>query len=116
MTVDRRCAITSVVLKRPSIFLFDEATSSLDTHTERVIQENLREMSRGATTIVIAHRLSTVMDADEILVLEEGRIVERGTFRQLIDAKGRFAEMWRLQQEERAAEAEAATEGTPATP
>jgi ATP-binding cassette subfamily B protein len=80
----QRVAIARTILKRPRILLFDEATSALDTRTEREIQVSLREVSRGHTTLVIAHRLSTIVDADEIIVLNEGRIAERGTHTQLI--------------------------------
>jgi ABC-type transport system involved in Fe-S cluster assembly fused permease/ATPase subunit len=95
----QRVSIARTLLKRPPVMVFDEATSALDTHTEQSIQAELAEISRDHTTLVIAHRLSTVVDADEILVLEQGRIVERGTFRSLLAAEGRFAAMWRLQQE-----------------
>jgi ABC-type transport system involved in Fe-S cluster assembly fused permease/ATPase subunit len=94
----QRVAIARTILKRPAILLFDEATSALDTHTEREIQANLREVSRGRTTLVIAHRLSTVIDADEIIVLERGRIVERGRHADLLERGGRYAEMWVRQQ------------------
>ena len=80
----QRVAIARTILKRPRILVFDEATSALDTRTEREIQASLREVSRGHTTLVIAHRLSTVVDADEIIVLDEGRIVERGTHASLL--------------------------------
>jgi ABC-type transport system involved in Fe-S cluster assembly fused permease/ATPase subunit len=96
----QRVSIARTVLKHPPILVFDEATSALDSSTEKSIQAELAEISRDHTTLVIAHRLSTIVDADEILVLDHGRIVERGTFRELIAAGGRFAEMWRLQQEE----------------
>ena len=96
----QRVAIARVVLKRPSIFLFDEATSSLDTQTERVIQENLREISRGATTLIIAHRLSTVVHADQILVFDQGRIVERGDHGSLLQQNGKYAALWARQQNE----------------
>ncbi len=96
----QRVSIARTVLKNPPILVFDEATSALDSHTEKSIQAELAEISRDRTTLVIAHRLSTIVDADEILVLDHGEIVERGHFRELLDANGRFAEMWRLQQEE----------------
>jgi ATP-binding cassette, subfamily B, heavy metal transporter len=96
----QRVSIARTLLKNPPILVFDEATSALDSHTEKAIQAELSEISRNRTTLVIAHRLSTIVDADEILVLDHGRIVERGTFRDLLAANGRFAEMWRLQQEE----------------
>ena len=95
----QRVAIARSILKQPAIMLFDEATSALDTHTEREIQHNLRELSRGRTTLVIAHRLSTVVDADEIIVLSDGHIAERGCHSDLIAQDGRYAEMWRKQQE-----------------
>ena len=96
----QRVSIARTVLKHPAILVFDEATSALDSQTEKSIQAELAEISRDRTTLVIAHRLSTIVDADEILVLDHGEIVERGDFRSLIAANGRFAEMWRLQQEE----------------
>ena len=96
----QRVSIARTVLKHPPVLVFDEATSALDSRTEKSIQAELAEISRDHTTLVIAHRLSTIVDADEILVLDHGRIVERGTFRDLLAAGGRFAEMWRLQQEE----------------
>jgi len=96
----QRVSIARTILKSPRILIFDEATSALDSHTEKSIQAELSDISRDHTTLVIAHRLSTIVDADEILVLEHGRIVERGAFRELLAANGRFAEMWRLQQEE----------------
>jgi len=99
----QRVAIARTILKRPKILLFDEATSALDTHTEKEIQASLREVSADHTTIVIAHRLSTVVDADEILVLVEGRVVERGTHRALLDRRGRYHAMWTRQQQEEAA-------------
>ncbi len=107
----QRVSIARTVLKDPPILVFDEATSALDSRTEKSIQAELAEISRDRTTLVIAHRLSTIVDADEILVLDHGRIVERGSFRELLDADGRFAEMWRLQQEEgRAQDAAAAAD------
>ena len=95
----QRVAIARTILKRPRILLFDEATSALDTRTEREIQASLQEVSRGHTTLVIAHRLSTVVDADEIIVLDQGRIVERGSHADLIAVDGVYAAMWRRQQE-----------------
>jgi ATP-binding cassette subfamily B protein len=97
----QRVAIARTVIKNPAILLLDEATSALDTHTEQEIQRNLREISRGRTTLCIAHRLSTVVDADEILVRDAGRIVERGRHGELLAMDGRYAEMWRRQQEAR---------------
>jgi ABC-type transport system involved in Fe-S cluster assembly fused permease/ATPase subunit len=96
----QRVSIARTVLKDPPILVFDEATSALDSHTEKSIQAELRQISENRTTLVIAHRLSTIVDADQILVMQDGEIIERGTFRELIGANGRFAEMWRLQQEE----------------
>jgi ATP-binding cassette, subfamily B, heavy metal transporter len=102
----QRVAIARVILKAPKILVFDEATSALDTKTEREIQASLAEISAGRTTLVIAHRLSTIVEADEILVLDNGRIVERGHHRELL-ARGRvYAAMWARQQE--AAQREAA--------
>ncbi|MCR9072495.1 MAG: ABC transporter ATP-binding protein/permease [Alphaproteobacteria bacterium] len=101
----QRVAIARTILKNPRIYVFDEATSALDSHTEQAIQESLREVSRGRTTLVIAHRLSTIVDADQILVLEAGRIVERGRHADLLTRGGRYAAMWRRQQETRDEEA-----------
>ncbi|CAO3431340.1 ABCB family ABC transporter ATP-binding protein/permease [Azospirillum argentinense] len=95
----QRVAIARTILKNPAILLFDEATSALDTHTEREIQANLREVSRGRTTLVIAHRLSTVIDADEILVMEAGRVIERGRHMELLSRGGAYAALWARQQE-----------------
>ncbi len=94
----QRVAIARTLLKNPCIFLFDEATSSLDSKTEREIQDSLRAVSRGRSTLVIAHRLSTVVEADQILVLEAGRIVERGRHDALLAARGAYAAMWERQQ------------------
>lgn len=96
----QRVAIARTILKNPAILVFDEATSALDTQTEREIQAHLREVSRDHTTLVIAHRLSTVVDADEIIVLEAGEIVERGRHDALLAANGRYAAMWQNQYSE----------------
>jgi ATP-binding cassette, subfamily B, heavy metal transporter len=103
----QRVAIARVVLKAPEILIFDEATSALDTKTEREIQASLAEVAAERTTLIIAHRLSTVVDADEILVLDDGRIGERGDHRALLALGGTYAKMWARQQEA-AAEREAA--------
>jgi ABC-type transport system involved in Fe-S cluster assembly fused permease/ATPase subunit len=115
----QRVSIARTILKQPPIMVFDEATSALDSRTEKSIQAELSEIARNHTTLVIAHRLSTIVDADQILVMDAGRIIERGSFRELMAANGRFAEMWRLQQEsEQAAESDAGSvaprPGTPA--
>jgi ATP-binding cassette, subfamily B, heavy metal transporter len=96
----QRVAIARAILKNPSILIFDEATSALDSETEKGIQAELDRIARGRTTLVIAHRLSTIMDADQILVLDQGRIVERGSHRELLAAGGVYAQMWALQLEE----------------
>ncbi len=101
----QRVAIARTILKKPDILLFDEATSALDSHTEKEIQESLRSLSADRTTLVIAHRLSTVVDADEILVLDAGHVVERGRHRELLAADGLYADMWAKQQEAREVEA-----------
>ena len=94
----QRVAIARVILKRPKILIFDEATSALDSKTEQGIQESLSRLAQGHTSLVIAHRLSTVTDADEILVLERGRVVERGTHETLLARRGAYAAMWARQQ------------------
>jgi ABC-type transport system involved in Fe-S cluster assembly fused permease/ATPase subunit len=101
----QRVAIARALLKNPRVLIFDEATSALDSRSERAIQAELERISQGRTTLVIAHRLSTVMDADQILVLSHGRIVERGTHQQLLELQGEYERMWALQQEAALAEA-----------
>ena len=96
----QRIAIARAVIKRPKILVFDEATSSLDSQSEQTILEALRRVAAEHTTLVIAHRLSTIIDADEILVMDQGRIIERGTHRTLLARNGHYAQMWALQQEE----------------
>ena len=93
----QRVAIARASLKRPRILILDEATSALDSATEQAIQRRLRALGRSVTTLVIAHRLSTVIDADEILVLDQGRIVERGTHARLLGRDGLYADLWRRQ-------------------
>ena len=99
----QRVAIARTILKNPPILLLDEATSALDTHTEREIQSALADISRNRTTLVIAHRLSTVIDADEILVLDHGEIIERGRHSELLAKGGHYAAMWNKQKEAAAA-------------
>jgi ATP-binding cassette, subfamily B, heavy metal transporter len=99
----QRVAIARTVLKAPPILVLDEATSALDSHTEHEIQEALERVSRGRTSLVIAHRLSTIVGADEIIVLDQGRIAERGTHARLLAAGGLYASMWNRQREAEAA-------------
>ncbi|MEK8086725.1 ABC transporter ATP-binding protein/permease [Aquabacterium sp. A3] len=96
----QRVAIARTLLKNPPVLIFDEATSALDSANERAIQAELASVSQGKTVLVIAHRLSTIVNAHEILVMDQGRIIERGTHPQLLAANGRYAQMWRLQQSE----------------
>ncbi len=93
----QRVAIARTILKNPAILLLDEATSALDSHTEQEIQSAFEKISEGRTTLVIAHRLSTVVKADEILVMDDGRIVERGTHDALIASDGTYNAMWQRQ-------------------
>ena len=95
----QRVAIARTILKKPDIYFFDEATSALDTNTEKDIQKNLEKLSKEKTTLIIAHRLSTVVNADNIIVLDKGSIVEEGTHQSLIDLKGKYFEMWEKQKE-----------------
>jgi ABC-type multidrug transport system fused ATPase/permease subunit len=92
-------AIARTVLKAPPILLLDEATSALDSHTEQEIQDSLERVSRNRTSLVIAHRLSTIVGADEIIVLDQGRIAERGTHARLLASGGLYASMWNRQRE-----------------
>jgi len=95
----QRVAIARTILKKPAILLFDEATSALDTATEQAIQKTLKEISSETTTLIIAHRLSTVVDADMIMVMEAGEVVERGSHQALLKQQGKYWTMWQLQQE-----------------
>ncbi len=96
----QRVAIARAILKNPKILVFDEATSSLDSHSEQAILDSLSSAARNHTTLVIAHRLSTVIDADTILVMEHGRLLEQGNHQQLLDQKGLYAQLWELQKQE----------------
>jgi ABC-type transport system involved in Fe-S cluster assembly fused permease/ATPase subunit len=105
----QRVAIARALLKNPRILIFDEATSQLDSASEKAIQAELARIAVGRTTLVVAHRLSTIMDADQILVLGQGRVLERGTHAALLAAQGEYARMWALQQQEAVREALAET-------
>lgn len=94
----QRVAIARTLLKKPALLIFDEATSALDSKTERAFQEELFNLARNRTTLVIAHRLSTVVHADQILVMDQGSVIERGTHQELLLANGRYASMWRMQE------------------
>ena len=94
----QRLAIARTLLKHPAMLIFDEATSALDSRTERALQEELTKLARNRTTLIIAHRLSTVVNADQIIVMDQGRIVERGTHQTLLNASGTYATMWSMQQ------------------
>jgi ATP-binding cassette subfamily B protein len=96
----QRVAIARTLLKNPPILIFDEATSALDSKTEQAIQAELEQAAVGRTTLIIAHRLSTVMNADQILVLDGGRVVERGSHRELLGHGNAYARMWALQLQE----------------
>ena len=108
----QRVAIARALLKNPCILIFDEATSALDSQSEQSIQAELDRIQVGRTTLIIAHRLSTVMNADQILVMDEGKIVERGKHAELLAANGYYAKMWQLQQEERHSESDTAIDLT----
>ncbi|MEQ9563957.1 MAG: ABC transporter ATP-binding protein/permease [Woeseiaceae bacterium] len=101
----QRVAIARALLKNPAVLIFDEATSALDSQSEKSIQAELDRIQVGRTTLIIAHRLSTVMNADQILVMDAGKIVERGRHAELLAANGYYAKMWRLQQEQRRSDA-----------
>jgi ATP-binding cassette subfamily B protein len=94
----QRLAIARTLLKHPAMLIFDEATSALDSRTERALQEELTKLARNRTTLIIAHRLSTVVNADQIIVMDQGRIIERGTHQALLAAGGTYANMWNMQQ------------------
>ena len=94
----QRVAIARTLLKKPAMLIFDEATSALDSKTERAFQEELLSLARNRTTLIIAHRLSTIIHADQILVMDHGQIVERGTHEELLTVKGKYAEMWQMQE------------------
>ena len=96
----QRVAIARTLLKKPAMLIFDEATSALDSKTERALQDELASLARNHTTLIIAHRLSTIVHADQILVMEHGRVIERGTHQDLIAAQGAYAQMWQMQKRE----------------
>ena len=96
----QRVAIARAILKQPKILIFDEATSALDSKSEKIIQAELKRIAADRTTLTIAHRLSTIADADQILVMDKGSIIERGSHRELLAANGAYAHMWTLQQQE----------------
>ena len=100
----QRVAIARTLVKDPPILVLDEATSALDSRTERAIQDTLDRVARSRTTIVIAHRLSTVVEADQIIVLDGGRVAERGTHDELLERGGLYAELWFRQAAERSVE------------
>ncbi len=112
----QRVAIARTLLKNPPLLIFDEATSALDSANERAIQAELQGVARNKTALVIAHRLSTVVDAHQILVMGQGRILERGTHHELLALDGRYAEMWRLQQSGAEQQAGAAPAEAPGHP
>lgn len=92
----QRLAIARVLIRKPALYIFDEATSFLDTQTEKQIQLNLEAQIKKSTTLIIAHRLSTVIQADQIIVIDQGNIVEQGTHNDLINKKGHYAKLWQV--------------------
>ena len=96
----QRVAIARTLLKRPAMLIFDEATSALDSKTERALQAELFGLAQNRTTLIIAHRLSTIVHADQILVMEHGQIIERGTHDELLTARGAYAQMWQIQKQQ----------------
>jgi ATP-binding cassette subfamily B protein len=110
----QRVAIARTILKDPPILILDEATSALDSHTEQEIQDSLEEVSRGRTTLTVAHRLSTIKDADLIIVLAQGKIVEKGTHQELLALDGEYVSMWNRQQQAREYEDRLREFGAPA--
>jgi ATP-binding cassette subfamily B protein len=96
----QRIALARALLRQPDMLVLDEATSALDSQTEKAIQAELDMVAVGRTTLIIAHRLSTIMNADEIIVLDAGRIIERGSHRRLLDLGGAYSQLWALQQTE----------------
>ncbi|HVY67303.1 MAG TPA: ATP-binding cassette domain-containing protein, partial [Patescibacteria group bacterium] len=100
----QRIAIARSIIKRPDILVFDEATSALDSNTEEAIRRSILEVSRGVTSITVAHRFATVIDSDEIILLVAGQITERGTHQSLLDQRGEYARIYNLQTQRRQAE------------
>jgi ABC-type transport system involved in Fe-S cluster assembly fused permease/ATPase subunit len=94
----QRVAIARTLLKKPAMLIFDVATSALDSKTERAFQEELLSLAKNRTTLIIAHRLSTIVHADQILVMDHGQVIERGTHTELISLNGKYAEMWQMQE------------------
>jgi ATP-binding cassette subfamily B protein len=96
----QRVAIARTLLKNPAMLIFDEATSALDSKTERALQAELFGLAQSRTTMIIAHRLSTIVHADQILVMDQGQIIERGTHESLLEAEGAYAQMWAIQEQQ----------------